>query len=152
MGPKKTFSAPDPLLPSGVCLLVLSAVKAIALVCTILVACRYKLNVIGFIQGKILGSRHRHANDTNLHEKVSLAVFCNRRLGHGLLTCMKKSYENRLRKSVTVTASSRDLKVKPMSYNSIMEDEGNWDCLSQFVRGILLEKKPNMDREVALMP
>ncbi|KAG8309238.1 hypothetical protein J6590_090893, partial [Homalodisca vitripennis] len=69
--------------------------------------------------GKILGSRHRHANDTNLHEKVSLAVFFNRRLGRGLLTCMKKSYENRLRKSVTFTASSRDLKVNPMSYNSI---------------------------------
>ncbi|KAG8329180.1 hypothetical protein J6590_092541 [Homalodisca vitripennis] len=69
-------------------------------------------------EGKILGSRHRHANDTNLHEKVSLAVFFNRRLGRGLLTCMKKSYENRLRKSVTFTASSRDLKVKPMSYNS----------------------------------
>ncbi|KAG8269905.1 hypothetical protein J6590_096986 [Homalodisca vitripennis] len=69
-------------------------------------------------KGKILGSRHRHANDTNLHEKVSLAVFFNRRLGRGLLTCMKNSYENRLRKSVTFTASSRDLKVKPMSYNS----------------------------------
>ncbi|KAG8261486.1 Queuine tRNA-ribosyltransferase catalytic subunit 1 [Homalodisca vitripennis] len=41
--------------------------------------------------GKILGSRHRHANDTNLHEKVSLAVFFNRRLGRGLLTCMKVS-------------------------------------------------------------
>ncbi|KAG8243204.1 hypothetical protein J6590_050315 [Homalodisca vitripennis] len=79
-------------------------------------------------EGKILGSRHRHANDTNLHEKVSLAVFFNRRLGRGLLTCMKSQsrcvktvpaeYENRLRKSVTFTASSRDLKVKPMSYNS----------------------------------
>ncbi|KAG8267729.1 hypothetical protein J6590_044996 [Homalodisca vitripennis] len=55
---------------------------------------------------------------TNLHEKVSLTVFFNRRLGRGLLTCMKKSYENRLRKSETFTASSRDLKVKPMSYNS----------------------------------
>ncbi|KAG8260556.1 hypothetical protein J6590_093753 [Homalodisca vitripennis] len=31
----------------------------------------------------------------------------------------------------------------------IMEDEGNWDCLSQFVRGILLEKKPDLNREVA---
>ncbi|KAG8297666.1 hypothetical protein J6590_030174 [Homalodisca vitripennis] len=31
----------------------------------------------------------------------------------------------------------------------IMEDEGNWDCLSQFVRGILLEKRPDLDREVA---
>ncbi|KAG8312007.1 hypothetical protein J6590_031470 [Homalodisca vitripennis] len=72
--------------------------------------------------GKILGSRHRHANDTNLHEKVSLAVFFNRRLGRGLLTCMKKSYENRLRKSVTFTASSRDLKVKPMSYNSSLKN------------------------------
>ncbi|KAG8246283.1 hypothetical protein J6590_087740 [Homalodisca vitripennis] len=70
------------------------------------------------VEGKILGSRHRHANDTNLHEKVSLAVFFNRTLGRGLLTCMKRSYENRLRKSVTFTASSRDLKVKPMSYNS----------------------------------
>ncbi|KAG8311534.1 hypothetical protein J6590_041237 [Homalodisca vitripennis] len=80
------------------------------------------------VEGKILGSRHRHANDTNLHEKVSLAVFFNRRLGRGLLTCMKSQsrcvktvpaeYENRLRKSVTFTASSRDLKVKPMSYNS----------------------------------
>ncbi|KAG8304720.1 hypothetical protein J6590_094854 [Homalodisca vitripennis] len=76
--------------------------------------------VIVLVEGKILGSRHRHANDTNLHEKVSLAVFFNRRLGRGLLTCMKKSYENRLRKSVTFTASSRDLKVKPMSYNSWM--------------------------------
>ncbi|KAG8302833.1 hypothetical protein J6590_025111 [Homalodisca vitripennis] len=75
------------------------------------------------VEGKILGSRHRHANDTNLHEKVSLAAFFNRRLGRGLLTCMKKSYENRLRKSVTFTASSRDLKVKPMSYNSLSEDE-----------------------------
>ncbi|KAG8301168.1 hypothetical protein J6590_058904 [Homalodisca vitripennis] len=28
----------------------------------------------------------------------------------------------------------------------IMEDEGNWDCLSQFVRGILLEMKPDLDR------
>ncbi|KAG8290637.1 hypothetical protein J6590_078760 [Homalodisca vitripennis] len=34
----------------------------------------------------------------------------------------------------------------------IMEDEGNWDCLSQFVRGILLEKKPDLDREVAQIP
>ncbi|KAG8279987.1 hypothetical protein J6590_095222 [Homalodisca vitripennis] len=25
----------------------------------------------------------------------------------------------------------------------IVEDDGNWDCLSKFVRGILLEKKPN---------
>ncbi|KAG8293439.1 Syntaxin-binding protein 5 [Homalodisca vitripennis] len=76
----------------------------------------YCLDVL--VEGKILGSRHRHANDTNLHEKVSLAVFFNRRLGRGLLTYMKKSYENRLRKSVTFTASSRDLKVKPISYNS----------------------------------
>ncbi|KAG8293123.1 hypothetical protein J6590_025222 [Homalodisca vitripennis] len=30
---------------------------------------------------------------------------------------------------------------------NIMEDEGNWDCLSQFGRGILLEKKPDLDRE-----
>ncbi|KAG8308998.1 hypothetical protein J6590_096469, partial [Homalodisca vitripennis] len=41
------------------------------------------------VEGEILGSRHRHANDTKLHEKVSLAVFFNRRLGRGLLTCMK---------------------------------------------------------------
>ncbi|KAG8306379.1 hypothetical protein J6590_048802 [Homalodisca vitripennis] len=34
----------------------------------------------------------------------------------------------------------------------MMEDEGNWDCLSQFVRGILLEKKPDLDREVAQIP
>ncbi|KAG8295316.1 hypothetical protein J6590_082530 [Homalodisca vitripennis] len=34
----------------------------------------------------------------------------------------------------------------------IMEDEGNWDCLSQFVRGILLEKRPDLDREVAQIP
>ncbi|KAG8246739.1 hypothetical protein J6590_077943 [Homalodisca vitripennis] len=34
----------------------------------------------------------------------------------------------------------------------IMEDEENWDCLSQFVRGILLEKKPDLDREVAQIP
>uniref|UniRef100_A0A1B6J232 Reverse transcriptase zinc-binding domain-containing protein n=1 Tax=Homalodisca liturata TaxID=320908 RepID=A0A1B6J232_9HEMI len=34
----------------------------------------------------------------------------------------------------------------------IMEDEGNWDCLSQFVRGILLGKKPDLDREVAQIP
>jgi len=29
----------------------------------------------------------------------------------------------------------------------IMEDEGNWDCLSQFVRGLLLTKKRDLDRE-----
>ena len=27
--------------------------------------------------------------------------------------------------------------------------EGNWDCLSQFVQGVLQEKKSNLDREVA---
>ncbi|KAG8273737.1 hypothetical protein J6590_014373, partial [Homalodisca vitripennis] len=86
-------------------------------------------------QGKILGSRHRHANDTNLHEKVSLAVFFNRRLGRGLLTCMKKSYENRLRKSVTFTASSRDLKVKPMSYNSVA---------NRFVVTVPCEQRPRL--------
>ncbi|KAG8318792.1 hypothetical protein J6590_105626, partial [Homalodisca vitripennis] len=31
---------------------------------------------------------------------------------------------------------------------NIMEYEGNWYCLSQFVRGILLEKKPDLAREV----
>ncbi|KAG8251096.1 hypothetical protein J6590_087336 [Homalodisca vitripennis] len=82
--------------------------------------CSESLSSTVLVEGKILGSRHRHANDTNLHEKVSLAVFFNHRLGRGLLTCMKKSYENRLRKSVTFTASSRDLKVKPMSYNSVL--------------------------------
>ncbi|KAG8333062.1 hypothetical protein J6590_009525 [Homalodisca vitripennis] len=28
-----------------------------------------------------------------------------------------------------------------------MDDEGNWDCFLQFVRGILLENKPDLDRE-----
>ncbi|KAG8311938.1 hypothetical protein J6590_032912 [Homalodisca vitripennis] len=36
--------------------------------------------------------------------------------------------------------------------NIIMDDEGNWDCLSQFVRGILLEKKPDLGREAAQIP
>ncbi|KAG8305720.1 hypothetical protein J6590_062690 [Homalodisca vitripennis] len=39
-----------------------------------------------------------------------------------------------------------------VDYKLIMEDEGNWDCLSQFVRGILLEKKPDLDREVGQIP
>ncbi|KAG8284980.1 hypothetical protein J6590_090978 [Homalodisca vitripennis] len=34
----------------------------------------------------------------------------------------------------------------------VATDEGNWDCLSQFVRGILLENKPDLDREVAQIP
>ncbi|KAG8274157.1 hypothetical protein J6590_004173 [Homalodisca vitripennis] len=86
-------------------------------------------------EGKILGSRHRHANDTNLHEKVSLAVFFNRRLGRGLLTCMKSQsrcvktvpaeYENRLRKSVTFTASSRDLK-------KISDNQNTYACTGRF--------------------
>jgi hypothetical protein len=34
----------------------------------------------------------------------------------------------------------------------ILEDEGYWDCLSQYVRGLLLTKKRDLDREAAQIP
>ncbi|KAG8294973.1 hypothetical protein J6590_090970, partial [Homalodisca vitripennis] len=43
-------------------------------------------------------------------------------------------------------------KYRDNSGRNIMEDEGNSDCLLQVVRGILLEKKPDLDREVAQIP
>ncbi|KAG8240906.1 hypothetical protein J6590_099162 [Homalodisca vitripennis] len=68
-------------------------------------------------------------------------------IGHGYF----KSYLIRMGKNGSLDCICFVFSVDTVCEN-IMDDDGNWDCLSQFVRGILLEKKPDLDREVAQIP